>query len=172
MRENCEKLNNQAIDLASKGQYKEAIACFMRAITMERQNYLLWYNLGITYRDSGDLAAAKLTMEKAFRINPEDDGVIETLAIICFNMGSLNEAMNYCIIGLQFNENNYHLWNTMGVLYFNQSCYEDASEAFEQALTINPYYYDSLYNLRDTYEELGNKAGMEECSARMAELGM
>ena len=170
MRENCEKLNNQAIDLASKGQYKEAIACFMRAITMERQNYLLWYNLGITYRDSGDLASAKLTLEKAFRINPEDDSVIETLAIICFNMGNLTEAMNYCIVGLHQNENNYHLWNTMGVLYFNQSSYEDASEAFEQALTINPYYYDSLYNLHDTYEELGNKVGMKVCSDRMAEL--
>lgn len=51
MKENPEILNSQAIELASHGQYVEAIACFKRAITIARDNSLLWYNLGITYRD-------------------------------------------------------------------------------------------------------------------------
>ena len=66
MLENCEKLNNQAINLASKGNFEEAIACLKRAITIEKENYLLWYNLGITYRDAGDLYNAKVSVEKAF----------------------------------------------------------------------------------------------------------
>ena len=55
MTENPDVLNTQAIDLAAKGDYDEAIACFKRAIYMENSNHLLWYNLGITYRDSGNL---------------------------------------------------------------------------------------------------------------------
>ena len=42
-----------------------------------------------------------------------------------------------------------------------------ACEAFENAVTINSYYYDALFNLRDTYEELGNKAGYQMCVEQM-----
>lgn len=170
MKESCERLNNQAIALAAEGEYDEAIACFMRAITMENQNYLLWFNLGITYRDAGDLKNARSAMEHAFNINPEDEEIIEALAILLYTMNSFDEAMQYCLIGLHLNEQNAHLWNTMGVIFFNTQAYADASEAFEQAITYNPYYYDALFNLRDTYEELGNTAGKEECQRRLKEL--
>lgn len=167
MLENCETLNNQAIELASHGEYKEAIACFMRAIALERENYLLWFNLGITYRDSGDLPAARVAMEKACAVHPEDDEVLEALASLCFAMDDLDAAMGYCLAGLDVNSMNSHLWNTMGVVFFNQTNYIEASEAFEYALTINPYYYDALFNLRDTYNELGNTVGEAECEARL-----
>ena len=43
-------------------------------------------------------------------------------------------------------------------------------KAFERSVSINPYYYDALYNLRDTYDELGNKAGKEICQERLQKL--
>ena len=167
MLENCEKLNNQAINLASKGNFEEAIACLKRAITIEKENYLLWYNLGITYRDAGDLYNAKVSVEKAFIMNPEDPEVIETLALLNLNLGFIDETMRCCALALHINPENAHIWNTIGVVNFKHGNYTDASEAFEHALVVNPYYYDALYNLRDTYEELGNKAGYEECCARL-----
>ncbi len=170
MLENSEVLNNQAIELASKGEYAEAIACFKRAINIEKQNYLLWFNLGITYRDAGDLNDAKNALLKAFYMKPEDEEVIESLAAICYATSDLSDAFEYTAMGLHLNDGNYRLWNTLGVLYFNESDYGSASEAFEQALCINPYYYDALYNLRDSYDELGNKIGVAECNKRMKEL--
>ncbi len=170
MFENCEVLNNQAIELASKGEYAEAIACFKRAIAIEKENYLLWYNLGITYRDAGDIEGAHDALMKAYYINPDDEEVLETISSICYTMSNFEEAFEYTMRGLALNEQNYHLWNTLGVLYFNQSDYESASEAFEQALTINPYYYDALFNLRDAYGELGNTVGAAICAQRMREI--
>ena len=78
MKEQSDRLNNQAIILASDGAYSEAIACFKRAITLERDNYLLWYNLGITYRDAGNLEEAKNSLCTAFAISPENPDVEET----------------------------------------------------------------------------------------------
>ena len=43
MTERADKLNNHAIILAADGEYTEAIACFKRAIIIQRDNYLLWY---------------------------------------------------------------------------------------------------------------------------------
>ena len=38
------------------------------------------------------------------------------------------------------------------------------------AISIYPQFYDALFNLRDTYLELGNKTGADECSAIMKNL--
>ncbi len=167
MVENAASLNTQAIELAENGNFTEAIACLKRAISIEKYNYLLWYNLGITYRDAGNLNDAKLALLKAHEIEEEDDEVIETLALVCFNQNSYEEAMAYCLEGLSKNSKNAHLWNTLGVIYFNTNDFPLACEAFENAVTINSYYYDALFNLRDTYEELGNKAGFQMCVEQM-----
>lgn len=167
MRENPEILNSQAIELASHGQYVEAIACFKRALTIARDNALLWYNLGITYRDAGMLKLSKDALLTAYRINGEDQDIIETLAHTCFLSGELEEALTFCAQGLELNMRNAHLWNNSGVIFFTKGDYDSACEAFEHAVTIDPNYYDAVFNLRDTYQELGNLGAAAECDARL-----
>lgn len=166
-KESVRQLNSQALKLAANGEYKEAIACFKRALTLEKDNYRLWYNLGLTYRDTGDLLRAKESLDKAYSIEGDDDHVIEMLALIDYNIGLTEEALDFCHEGLDKNNCNSRLWNTLGVIYFNQEKYENAAEAFEQAVSIDPYYYDALYNLRDTYEETGNRTGYETCNSQL-----
>lgn len=170
MIERSDKLNNQAILLASDGNYKEAIACFKRAIIIENNNYLLWYNLGITYADSGDSENSKNALRKAWEMNPTNDDVIETLATQCLKMGLLDETVYYCNYGLSVKNENSHLWNLLGVCFFKEEMYIEASESFEMAISLNPYYKDALFNLQDTYKELGNKIGAEEIGLRLKEL--
>ncbi len=170
MKESPENLNTQAIELAAQGNYTEAIACFKRALTMENKNYLLWYNLGITYRDAGKIQQAKDAVLTAFKLAPEDEDIIETLAHICFLLSEYDEALTFCAAGLAENPQNTHLWNNSGVIYFTKGDYSNACEAFEKAVTIDPNYYDALYNLRDTYEQLGNTTGATECTIRLKAL--
>lgn len=170
MLESADFLNNQAIELTSKGSFAEAIACYKRAITIERENHLLWFNLGITYQKQGDLHGAKRALLTAHEMDPYDEEAIEQLAIVCLDRKEFIEAVQYCQIGLDQNPVNPRLWNTLGVVFFNQEEYENAAEAFERAVSINPYYYDALYNLRDTYDELGNKAGKDICNEKLLKL--
>ena len=114
MIERSDKLNNQAIILASGGNYTEAIACFKRAIIIEKNNYLLWYNLGLTYRDAGEEENARNALIKAWQINPDNDDVIETLATQCLSMKRMDECVYDCNYGLSLKENP-HLWNLLGV---------------------------------------------------------
>ncbi|HIW35624.1 MAG TPA: tetratricopeptide repeat protein [Candidatus Treponema faecavium] len=170
MDEKPEELNTQAITLAAHGEYPEAIACLKKAIILDKTNYLLWYNLGITYRDAGDTEHAQFALKQAYELNSEDEQVIETLANLYITAGETEQAMLYCMAGLEVNNLNAHMWNSTGVLLFSQGEYQDASEAFEQAVTLDPHYYDALYNLRDTYEQLGNAAGAQECQNKMNSL--
>jgi tetratricopeptide (TPR) repeat protein len=168
--ENSDLLNTRAIEFASTGEFPEAIACFKRALIIDADNYLLWYNLGITYRDSGDLEKAKTMLEHAYMLSEDDEEVIETLGMVCFALEDFDEAFDYYTEGIDINCNNARFWNNLGVLYFNRSCYLEACDAFEEAVTLSPYYYDALFNLRDTYSELGNAVGASECARRLGEI--
>ena len=170
MIEHPDKLNNQAIILAADGAYTEAIACFKRAIVIEKTNYLLWFNLGVTYRDAGDLYEAENALEMAYSLVPLNEEVAETYATICLMQKKLNKTQQICIDTLDINPLNSHMWNLMGVTAFQSEEYEEASSYFEQAVSINPYYIDALYNLRDTYSTLGNTKGEEALNQRLKEL--
>ena len=172
MTERPDKLNNQAILLANDGQYYEAIACFKRAIVIEQNNYLLWYNLGITYRDSGDFLNARNSLEKAHQIAPERIDVLDTLSTLCINNEDYIAALNYSHDGIELAPDNSSFWNIAGVALFNMEKFDLACEHFEQALSLNPYDANALYNLRDTYTELHNHLGAKECDKRLRELGI
>lgn len=164
MKESSEKLNNQAINLAAEGHFDEAIACLKRAIIVEQDNYLLWFNLGITYRDMGKFQLARESLERAFEMMPEDPEIVCELANLCLILNQKTDALYFCSIGLNFDDSNAKIWNTLGVIAFNMEDFEFASHAFEEAISLNPFYYDAIYNLHDTYQELKNKAGVEECN--------
>ena len=170
MLERSDTLNNQAIILASDGAYTEAIACFKRAIIIDKENYLLWFNLGVTYRDAGNLQDAENALETAYRIAPEKEDIAETFATICLMQKKFSKVQEICIDSLDYNPVNPHLWNLLGVTEFQKENFEEASNYFEQAVSINPYYTDALYNLRDTYSVLKNTKGEEACYARIKEL--
>ncbi len=170
MIERSDTLNNQAILLASDGAYKEAIACFKRAIVIDKENYLLWFNLGVTYRDAGNLSDAENALETAYRIAPEKEDVAETFGTICLMQKKLAKVQQICMDSLDLNPLNPHLWNLLGVSEFQSDNYEEASSYFEQAVSINPYYLDALYNLRDTYSVIKNTKGQAACDARIKEL--
>ena len=170
MTERSDVLNNQAILLASDGEYKEAIACFKRAIVIEKDNYLLWFNLGVTYRDAGNLEDAQKALKTAWDIAPTNEEVAETYATICLMQGKIPLVQQICIETLDMNPLNSHMWNLMGVTEFQSEHYEEASSYFEQAVSINPYYLDAIYNLRDTYSTLKNTKGEAACNARLREI--
>lgn len=170
MRENPAALNNQAILLSQESKYNEAIACLKRALVLDQKNELLWYNLGITYRDTGNLEKTKNCLKTAHQLNPDDQDVLEELAIACYKMNDFDQAMEFSMKGLDLNPENPNFWNTVGVVHFNKHEYNDAAEAFETAVIINPYHPEALYNLRDTYKELGNKQGEAECNLKLKTL--
>lgn len=170
MIEKSEVLNNQAILYAADGAFTEAIACFKRAIVIEKDNSLIWYNLGVTYRDAGELQKAKNALKTACILAPEDENILETYGTVCLLLKDYVEVLKVAKDGLELNDSNAHFYNLAGVEFFQTEEYEKAAEFFEKAVQYNPYYEDALFNLKDTYAELKNKNGEEECAKKLREL--
>lgn len=170
MKEQSYILNNQAILLASDGKYSEAIAFFKKAISLEQNNYILWYNLGITYSDAGKLEEAKNSLSVALKLSPENSEVQEALASIYLMQKEFHNVHRICDRGLDFNPYNLNLWNLKGICEFQEENYENALLYFEYVISLNPYYLDALYNLKDTYSVMKNKNGEAECNKKIHEL--
>ena len=167
MKESAEMLNNRALIFEHEGQTEESLACLKRAATIEPFNPLIWFNLGITLKNAGRLNESKNALEKAHSLNEDDEEILNALAVATMDAGDIDAALALCAKGLSQNELNPRLWNTFGVIYFKKDDLELASEAFEHAVTINPYYYDALFNLRDTYDSMGNAEGKARCEIQM-----
>ncbi|MGL4986634.1 MAG: tetratricopeptide repeat protein [Treponemataceae bacterium] len=170
MHENSENLNIQAIELASCGEYEEAVACLKKALSLDKSNYLLWFNLGIMHRSYGDLESAKSNLLQALNLFSDDDELYDSLGLVCFSLQDYDSALDFYIRGLEVRDTNASLWNNMGVALFTIEKYEDACASFEQALTIDPHFYDALFNLRDTYEQQGDAKAAEICNQTLLTL--
>lgn len=165
-----EELNNQAVKLARDGNFPDAIAFLRRAITLQKNNHLIWYNLGVTCRDSGNLKEAHKALSMAYKIDSSNEDYADALATLCIAMDNNEEAQTIAVEFLDRNPYSARIWNTLGVCFFREENYGSASEYFEQAVLLNPYYEDALYNLRDTYSMLNLKSGEEECEKRLKEI--
>lgn len=168
MRESAENLNDCAAVLAASGQHTEAIACLKRALLLDQGNPCLWFNLALSYRATGDLPGAKSALLRAGAGNPHDVDIIDTLAVVQHELGEDSYAERAYLMALELEPYNGRVWNNYGVLQFSQKRYKEAVTSFEKAVTLIPDFADALYNLRDTYDELGNTTARDTCAGMLA----
>ena len=168
MEETAEYLNDSAVELADEGEHAAAIACLLKALLMEPYNSAIWFNLALSYRATNRLEEAKAALVRAAEYRPQDIDILDTLGVVMHETGNDFVAEKLYLQILDIDPGNGRVWNNYGVLQFGQEKYSEACRSFEKAVTLIPDFYDALYNLRDTYEELGKTAEMKKCASILA----
>lgn len=171
MEETSAWLNDSAIGFAEEGYHREAIACLQRGIRLDVKNPVLWFNLALSHRALGNREEARNALLQAARLNPLDVDTLDTLGVVLHELGEDVPAEDYYKVALELSPGNGRVWNNYGVLQFSQARYDEACKSFEKSVALVPDFDDALYNLRDTYGELGRTAEMEKCSAMLAHRG-
>ena len=82
-----------AIALHGQGRYGEALDCLRALEARLPGNPALLVNLGIAYRDSGDLARAEHYLRRACALRPDDPAVHFNLALTLLGAGRLEEGL-------------------------------------------------------------------------------
>lgn len=85
-------LSARAIALHGEGRYAEALACLHTLETQLKDNPALWSNLGIVYRDSGDLPRAEQYLRRVCAARPADPAAHFNLALTLLRSGQLREG--------------------------------------------------------------------------------
>jgi tetratricopeptide (TPR) repeat protein len=72
----------QANEAYQSNNFEEAIALYTRAIDLRFESAVLYYNLGNAYFKSGDNARAILWLERAKRLDPNNEDIIHNINFI------------------------------------------------------------------------------------------
>ena len=107
-------------------------------------------------------------LQKAISLDPNDADGLAVLGSILSWSGRPEEAIGLIKKAMRFNPiyPDYYLW-ILGHAYFLLERYEEAIEAFERALNLNPNFHPAHFYLAASYNELDRQ---EEARAQVEEL--
>jgi tetratricopeptide (TPR) repeat protein len=75
------ELSDSATFYYTKAEYKKAARCYEKIISSGKESWMLYYNLGNCYYEDGRIGLAILNYEKAKKINPTQEDLLNNLSI-------------------------------------------------------------------------------------------
>ncbi len=145
---------NIGYGLAKKGEVKDSIIYYQKALKIDPDYTEALNNLGAQYRKLGDWESARDAWEKAVEIDPNFQEGLNNLGTYWAQAGDLKKAENYFIRAVDANPNYFKALYNLGSLYLKHGRYRSAAERLAQASFIekdNPKVY---YNLALAYEQI------------------
>ncbi|MFW5782022.1 MAG: tetratricopeptide repeat protein [Candidatus Muiribacteriaceae bacterium] len=131
-----DKLNLKGVQYMKSKQYREAIRCFRKAISLNRQYVEAYVNLGITCSDAG------LTEE----------------AVNAFTRASVLDPLYMEKYGVDLNrrkKEEWELYHREASIAFYKSEYRKAAEFIDEAIRAKPEYPDYRNLAGEIYLKLG-----------------
>ena len=180
------------------GNAELAIGDLKKAITIEPENYLAWYNLALmdestilpdeliedeTFTPMLNLLGANAYESKAYSLSskyfsksiendPKDDLAYIGRGKALLRLNSYTEARTDFIKALQLNPDRTESFYVVGNSFFYEKLYVEAIGFYERYLSIDPLYENVWYNAAMSY--LSTKDQEKACSYlnKAADLGM
>jgi tetratricopeptide (TPR) repeat protein len=142
-------------------EYDQAINRFKIALAHQPRSVSIGNNLAVTYYLNGNFKEA-LPLIKGFAKTSDNRKVYNNLALVSFQLGLYNEAMDAFKRG---SENDAMAYNNMGYEFLTHKKYSEAIQAFEKAIELYPKFYPSaqknLAIAKHALSNTGTEAGNE-----------
>ncbi|MFW9810134.1 MAG: tetratricopeptide repeat protein [Candidatus Thorarchaeota archaeon] len=137
----------------------EAEEFFRRAIKLNRENAVAWYNLGILLAEQNRKEEASKAYTEAIASTPgsifEDAWL--NLAMTRIDTGGAQSCIDTIDEAIQFIPQSDSLWNTKGVLHQALDQLQEAEECYRKAISINPNFDLAWVNLAKIYARTGRR---------------
>jgi len=147
---------------AKKKMFERAVADFSRAIQLEPTLYLGYFYRGKTYYEANNLQNALSDFNEAIKLNPNYSPEYVYRARIYAEKTEIDLALNDFKKAYDINPEsiksleNSAVLNTIGTLFINQSDYDNALNAFNEAIAADERWYEPYLNRGVVQRLLGN----------------
>lgn len=156
-REDAYRANNLGVSLLEQYQAKDAAAAFNRALEIDPKLFIARSNLSIALYYIPDLAGALEEAQKVAAQSPRAPQPHYIIALIARRQNRIEEAINEFEKVRQIDPSDVGTNVNLGQLYVQQKKYLEATAAFRQAITAEPYHETALYNLGILLTRTGSK---------------
>lgn len=114
--ESLKTWNNYAVQLAAKGNLREAIAACDKALAIHDKYATGYANRGLFLAQSGDLKDAERDLRKALSLNTRHPAAAYNLGVILMNTGRRSQAIAIWRHGIKYNPNDLQLRSALNSL--------------------------------------------------------
>ncbi|MDD5153428.1 MAG: tetratricopeptide repeat protein [Desulfovibrionales bacterium] len=149
-------LNSLGVCHARLKWYKKAISCFEKTLSMEKDNFMAQYNLGLAYLKTGIPDKAFLALQQATSLNGNHFDILFQMGKLLQEQKRGTEAVGYFQKAAQCPDAKGYIYRYLGEAYLGLNLKKDAMAAFKKAVKSNPADAFSFSWLGMLYAELKN----------------
>ena len=136
-----------------------------KAIELDPDNGILYYNLGVIYAEQGELALAKEKYSQAIKLIPDYvDAYLNLVSVILEDEVSIVDEMN----SLGTSKKDNLRYDELKVK--REDLYRECVPLLEELLNVSPTNIDALNTLKNIYGVLGNNEAFMRIKAKIEEL--
>ena len=136
-----------------------------KAIELDPDNGILYYNLGVIYAEQGELALAKEKYSQAIKLVPDYvDAYLNLVSVILEDEVSIVDEMN----SLGTSKKDNLRYDELKVK--REDLYRECVPLLEELLNVSPTNIDALNTLKNIYGVLGNNEAFMRIKAKIEEL--
>ena len=136
-----------------------------KAIELDPDNGILYYNLGVIYAEQGELALAKEKYSQAIKLVPDYvDAYLNLVSVILEDEVSIVDEMN----SLGTSKKDNLRYDELKVK--REDLYRECVPLLEELLNVSPTNIDALNTLKNIYGVLGNNEAFMNIKAKIEEL--
>jgi tetratricopeptide (TPR) repeat protein len=149
-----------------------AMQFFDRAIAINPNFELAWYDKGNVYAYTGNIQQALFCFDRAIAINPNFDVAWNDKGIILTSMGMVNDANRCFDRAIEINPYFHYPWYNKGILFANLGNLQASLQCYDNAIRIAPNYAPAYYNKSIVLQTLGRYPEANDCLMRARYLGL
>ena len=131
---------NMTMPLISLGREQEAQEALRDCLELDALHIGCLKNLGNLYSNQGRYADAISQYEKALRVNPQDDDVMDNMAVVRIREANFADALATARQAVAVRPSNIHARITLARAYLANEQYRKAIDMIDDAAYINPHF--------------------------------
>jgi tetratricopeptide (TPR) repeat protein len=165
-KEEWQRWNDYGIGLFLQGDLKSAAAAFQKVTEADPKNPDGWVNIGRCAVQEGDMARARVVLEKALALSPNLARANYFYARVLRSDGNYEGAAARLGIVLSQYPRDRVALNDLGRVLFLERRYSEAVQQLDKVLAVDPEDLQAHYNLMLCYNGLGNQKLAKEHQER------
>lgn len=149
-------LFGKAVALQLMSKVDEAVALY-RQLTGKNQHMVeCATNLVVIAMSRKDQGMLREWSEKLLQLQPSSQTALEGLAANAFSTDDYEAAATYCGKLVEYSPAQFERWFNLGVAYHRIQRFNEATEAYQEALRLRPDAKQAYVNLGAVYQENGD----------------
>ena len=151
-------------------QYDAGIDCYNRALKIKPNFAQAHNNIGIAFREKGELATSIGAFKQALKLDPTYAAAHNNLGISMKIIGELDAAIECYEHAIKINLNYPEAYNNMGNALSNKGDLDKAIDCYKKALKVKPEYAVAKKGLGAIYQGQGDLKAAAVCYEQALEI--